>query len=453
MAKKHRLNGALRIAAALTATALTLTACGQADNIDPDEVPEGGGEVQPTADTPQGGGDGVTIRYSWWGSDIRHQLNQELIAAFEAAHPGITVEPQFGDWSGYWDRLSTQVAAGSPPDVIMQDMNYIREYADNGVLADLNEVDGIETADIDPALIGSGEFNDGLWALPTGANILTFIADPQIFEEAGVDYPDDETWTWADYAEIATAISENTPDGVYGAQDQLLHDAAVMLMMRQHGVEMWGEEGDVTADPEIMAQIWQRKLDLIESGAYPPPSVSVEVEAGGIEQYLVSTNRGAMQMTWSNQLIAVENASGRELEFLRYPGENEFERTGTYLKSSMLVSMAADTNHPEEAALFLNWMQNSTEAGEIILADRGIPSNLVVREHVADMLLPTDQKAAAFIEKWSPTIIDAGSVPPIGTGQILQLLSQLDQEVGFGQTTPEEAAERFVREANSIAGG
>lgn len=455
MATKPRLNGLLRIAAAISAAALTLTACGQADNVDPETTPGTGATSQPTSGTTEGGsGDDVTtIRFSWWGSDVRHQLNQEMIEVFEDLYPHIEVVPDFIDWSGYWDKLATQTAGGTPPDVIMMDMNYIREYAERGALADLNTVDGIETADIDPALVGAGEFNGGLWALPTGGNILTLVADPQIFEEAGVEFPDDSTWTWEDFNEITAQISANTPDGVYGAQDQLLHDGSLMLLMRQRGHELWTEEGGVTTEVDILTEIFQHKADLVESGSYPPQSVSVEVENGGIEQYLVSTNRGALQMMWSNQLIAVQSASGRDLQLLRYPGESDFERTGSYLKSSMLLSMSATTEHPEEAAFFLNWMQNSTEAGEILLADRGLPSNLKVREHVNDMLVPTDQAAAAFIADVSPTIVDAASVPPIGTGQILQLLQEINEGIGFGQITPEQGAQRFVEEANAIAGG
>lgn len=449
MAKSTRVTGMLRIAALLTASALALTACGQADNLEPTDVPEGG-EVQPTNETTGGNGAGqATIRFSWWGSDVRHQLNQELIAAFMDQYPDITVVPDFTDWTGYWDKLATQTAGGDTPDVIMMDMNYIREYADRGILANLNEYD-IDVADIDEALIGSGEFNDGLWGLPTGGNIVAKMADPQIFEEAGVDLPDDATWTYGEYHDLMVQISQNTPDGVYGAQNIGVGDNEAMVWFRQHGVEFWSEDGTISDEPELLAELWQLGLDLIEDGGSPPASLAIEIHAGGPEQSLVATNRGAVSQFWTNQLAAVSTAAGRDLQLLRFPGETEFDRTGLFVKASMLLSLSATSDYPEEAAFFLDWMQNSTEAGEILLADRGVPANLSVREHVADSLNPSEQQAVAFIEEVSESIVDSPPPPPAGTGEVLTLFSQINEEVLFGQTTPQDAAERFIREANAI---
>ena len=55
-------------------------------------------------------------------------------------------------------------------------------------------------------------------------NTLVFRAalmtiDPEVFEAAGVDIPDDTTWTWDDLIETATKITEATPDGTFGSTD------------------------------------------------------------------------------------------------------------------------------------------------------------------------------------------------------------------------------------------
>src|SRR5687768_1848980 len=57
----------------------------------------GGSSGGPGSDSTQaeegGDGDGVEIRFSWWGSDDRHQTTQEIIDLFEEKNPGITVVP------------------------------------------------------------------------------------------------------------------------------------------------------------------------------------------------------------------------------------------------------------------------------------------------------------------------------------------------------------------------
>lgn len=437
------------------AGSLALAACGQGEDPaapdtgdDPADT-EDAGDDDTDADGSEG--EGATIRFSWWGSDARHQMNQDLIDAFEAEHPDITVTPDYTDWGGYWDKLATQTAGGDTPDVLMQEERYLREYADRGVLADMSEYD-IDTAQIDESILGSGEFNGGLWGIPTGVNVRVMMADPQLFDEAGVEMPDDTTWTWDEYHELMTQITENTPDGTYGAQDFGFIEPDLSIWTRQHGQNLWNEDGEIGFEAEVMAELWQRSLDLIDAGGAPPASLSLEIDAGGPEQSLIATNQGAIARFWTNQLEAISSAAGRDLQLLRYPGESEFERAGLFQKPAMAISMSAESDYPEAAATFIDWMLNSTEAGEIILSDRGLPANMDVREHILDQLSDTEQQAADFIEDLAPDIVDAPPAPPRGAGQVADLLGRINEEVLFGQTTPQEGAERFISEAATITG-
>lgn len=451
----------LRMAALLSASTLALTACGQADNLEePEETtaqqettPTAGGDETTDATEPAGEGEGAeaTIRFAWWGSDSRHQMNQQLIDAFEAEHPNITVVPDYTDWGGYWDKLATQTAAGDTPDVMMQEERYLREYADRGILANLNDYD-VDTSNIDASILGSGEFNDGLWGVATGVNVRVMMADPAAFEAAGVEMPDDKTWTWDDYQDLMTQISENS-DGITGAQDFGISESVELTVWaRQHGQDMWDADGEIGFDAETMAARWQRTLDLMASGGTLEVSQGLEVNAAGPEQSLVATGAGAISPFWSNQLGAISGAAGKELQLLRYPGESQFERQGLFLKPAMAMAMSATSEYPEEAALFLDWMLNSPEAGEIILSDRGLPANLEVRAHIMDQLSPADQQAAEFVEDVSADILDASNTPPRGAGEVNSLLQRINEEVLFGQITPLEGAETFIEEASAVTG-
>ena len=39
------------------------------------------------------------------------------------------------------------------------------------------------------------------YGVSTGSNAFAVLANPTLFKEAGVDLPDDSTWTWEEYAE------------------------------------------------------------------------------------------------------------------------------------------------------------------------------------------------------------------------------------------------------------
>lgn len=449
MRHPHKFRSPARWAALLAAGALALTACGQADNLD--ETPADDG-ASPEADADAGAedagdGDQVTIRFSWWGSDSRHQMNQDVIDLFEDQNPDIKVVPDYTDWGGYWDKLATQTAGGDTPDVMMQEERYVREYADRGVLADLSDA-GIDTSKIDDSILAAGQIDGSLWTIPTGVNVRTFVTDPQVFEDAGVDMPDDTTWTWQDYHDAMVAVHEGSDD-LYGAQDFGFLDSDLQIWLRQHGQNLWDESGNIGFDAQLMADFWQMSLDLHADGGAPDVSESLEIDGAGPEQSLVALNTGATARFWSNQLGAISGAAGRDLTLLRFPGETEFDRTGVYLKPAMSLSMSAKTEHPEAAAKFIDFMLNSPEVGEIILTDRGLPANLDVREHILGDLDDADQVAADFIADVTPDIVDAPPPPPAGAGEVAAILARYNEQVMFGQTDPLEAAEAFIDEATA----
>ena len=121
----------------------------------------------------------VTLRVTWWGSQTRHDLTMAAIEKFEEKYPYITVEAEFTSWDGYWSKLATQVAGGLMPDVIQMDYQYLNQYAQSGVLADLTpffESGAIDVSNVAQSVIDSGAVNGTVYALSTGTNALATSA-------------------------------------------------------------------------------------------------------------------------------------------------------------------------------------------------------------------------------------------------------------------------------------
>ena len=422
-------------AVAATAMAVTLAACGSADSP--------GGSATGSDD-----GDQVTITFAWWGSDTRQQITEEVIAAFEAEYPHITVEPDFTSWDSYFERLNVAAAGGSLPDVITQQERFLAEYASRGLLADLRELD-IATDEIDPSVIESGEVDGAFVGIATGVSSHALVADPAIFAEAGVDLPDDATWSWDDYEAVATAIAEGSGGKYAGVQNYSFLEVVLKIMARQNGEEVFTEDGELGVSAETVEAWFQRSVDLMEAGAEPSASVSTEVNAAGVEGSLPATGQGAMAWFWSNQLDAIQSAAGRDLQLLRPPGEADGVRTGAYLYPTMYYSVAESSPHPEEAALFVDFLINSTTAGELILVDRGLPSNTEVREAILPLLSDADRVGADFVAAIEDTIVDGTPVPPVGAGETTQITQRVNSDVLFGRITPREAAERWLDEVGA----
>src|SRR5690625_5284261 len=107
-----------------------------------------------------------------------------------------------------------------------------------------------------------------------------------------------------------------------------------MVYLRQHGQELYGADGDLPYDDELVVEWFERSLELQDAGAQPTADETIGLDVG---ETPIATNKAAMSMTWSSQLAANAEVSGHGLQLLRIPGETEFERPGMYFKPGMYV--------------------------------------------------------------------------------------------------------------------
>jgi multiple sugar transport system substrate-binding protein len=194
-------------------------------------------------------------------------------------------------------------------------------------------------------------------------------------------------------------------------------------------------------------------MNLIKAKGTPEASKSAEIGAQSVDQSLLATNTGAMGMWWSNQLGAINKASGKEVELLRMPKTEGATTGGMFLQPAMFYTASAKSEHPAEAAKFIDYMVNDPEAGAIVLSDRGLPANSKVLAAVKDKLPATDQKTLAFLDEVKAELAESPSAPPKGSSAMEDILTRYSEEVMFGRMTPDDAAQKLITEANaSIAG-
>lgn len=426
----------------LVATSLIASSCGDDDDSASDD--------EETSETPED----VTLRFTWWGSDTRHEYTQQLIDLYETENPNVTIEPDFTEFESYLDRLATNVAGGDTPDIIQMDARWLREYANEGVLLNLDDYIGeeLDTSQLDELMLPTGQIDGSTYAITTGANTFSIVADPAVFAAAGVEMPDDTSWTWEDYVDIATEVSANSPDGTFGTQNMAFNETGFEIYARQQGQSLFNEDGtDLAFEPELMEEWWQISLDLRDSGGEPSASQSVEIQAASLDQSLIATNLSSMAAYHSNQLFALTEGAGRELELLRWPGES-VDDPGMYLKSTMYWSASSESEHPEEAAKFIDWLVNSPDAAELLLSDRGVHINTELREEIADDLGPADTAATEFVAEITPELAEPPAVPPVGAGEVQDIIQRLNEEVLFDQLSVEDAVEQFMSEARTAIG-
>lgn len=153
---------------------------------------------------------GQTLRYFSWETNIAEETAQ-LIAEFEAMHPGVTIDFEALPPDQYWPRMSAMAAANNLPDVFYMSSGFIFEWYANGLLANLQPyVDAMDLSDYFTGVLATTRFpspdTGDVHAVPINwvGPVLFYNADA--FDEAGLAYPSD-AWTWDDFLAAANALT------------------------------------------------------------------------------------------------------------------------------------------------------------------------------------------------------------------------------------------------------
>ncbi|PNI07875.1 ABC transporter substrate-binding protein [Arthrobacter sp. AFG7.2] len=392
----------------------------------------------------------VEIRFSWWGNEGRAQLTTKAIAEFEAANPGIKVKPEYGDISGYFDKLATQVAANDAPDVITMGGAYPAEYANRGALLDLSKVsDSLDLSKMDQGALENGQVKGTQYGVSTGANALAIVVNPAVFDAAGVPLPDDTTWSWEDFAKTAADVTAKSPKGTYGTATVLTHDS-LDAFARQRGESLYTQDGQLGLGKETVQDYFDYSLKLSETGAAPNASETVEKLNVSTEQTLMGMGQAGMMLTWSNSLSALSKASGDDLKLFKLPGETP--TAGIWLQSSQFYTISARTRHPEAAAKLVDFLVNNESAAKIIQSDRGVPSNSGMRTAIQDLLTPQGKVEAEYIDQIGKMDFAPTYIGPTGSTAVSEITARMNTDVLFKRLSPEKAAEQWISESKAAIG-
>ena len=190
-------------------------------------------------------------------------------------------------------------------------------------------------------------------------------------------------------------------------------------------------------------------LKLRDAKAIPSAEFTAQDMNAPLDQSAMATGKLAMSFIWSNQLVAFTKASGQPLKLLRIPSaDGTAKDNGSYYKGSMFWSISSRSKHQKEAAEFVNYLANNTAAGNILLAERGVPPNTEIQAAVTPKLQPADAASAKFIKDIGTELGEPSPAPPVGGGQVEKIIQRYTTEVLFGRQAPDEAAKAFLDEVN-----
>ncbi len=191
-----------------------------------------------------------------------------LADAFMETRPDIRVElisvPQ-----GFDEKVLTAHAAGDTPDGLV--MWNTPQFVEAGIVEDLTpyiERDGIDMGQYHPVTKLWAEYDGGIWGLPKDYTARAIYYNKNVFDEAGVAYPEDG-WTFDDFKDTVRLLTngQNGADARYGYVAIPGHTYAIQGYIWSNGGDLVRPDG-VTAtgyidSPEVVEVVnWYK--DLLE---------------------------------------------------------------------------------------------------------------------------------------------------------------------------------------------
>ncbi len=308
----------------------------------------------------------------------------QVIAGFEAANPGVTVKLEYRPGDQYWDKLQTEFAAGTAPDVTVNQMDWVVPGAARGMFESLTPFVERDEVDLgqywyphDAEWVWDGQLYGGL--LYAGGQVLYVNKD--LLDAAGVAFPS-EDWTWDDLRAAAGQLTD-AGQNQFGLHFDLINPPYWgASFVHAAGGTVLNETNDACTltSPEAQAGL-QYLYDLIHVDKVMPVPGSME---GQENPFLTGKVAFFFGGTWNEPAI---RSAGFNWDFAHMPVHPETGARSVQMGSNAW-SMLSTSEHKEESWQLIKYLM--TEPGQRGVMSLGLPglTSLIESQEFKDLHAP-----------------------------------------------------------------
>jgi len=331
-------------------------------------------DVAPTTEDATDAKEPVTIKFSWWGGDTRHEATLKAVDKFMETYDWITVESQYGAWTGWEESMATAFATKTAPDVNQINWNWITSFsADGSAFLDLNDYsDTINIDAFSESPLEQCTLADELQAIPVSMTGRIFYWNKTTFDKAGIATPTSLEELYAAGETFKTVLGEDYYPIALGEYDR-------MILMVYYLETVYGKAWVVDNQLQYTKEEIQKGLEFIQMLEDKHVTPSIETILGdGAEsldknpKWMEGKYAGIFEWDSSASKFGSALAEGQELIVGDYMADmGEFK--GGYSKVSLAFAISESTAYPEECALLINFLLNEDAGIELMASERGIP--------------------------------------------------------------------------------
>ena len=385
----------------------------------------------------------VTLRVSWWGGDSRHTPTLKAFDLYHEKNPNVTVSGEYQGWDGYYQKIVTQLAGGTAPDIMQIDQPWLFELCSQGdVFADLSKED---LSQFDAKFLQSMCSYDGkVMGLPTGTNANTFLVDVELLKKSGID--PNTKWTWENIVTEGKKVHEANPDCYFeaGTPDHIRF--WFELYMAQLAGCVVKSDKTLAFNRDQAIQAFKYFKSWWDNGVSAPLSKTSLFYQKFDDDPDWVTGKVAAAWTWVSAL-GKNIGSRQNMETRQFPVMAGAVNTGVLVRPSQIFVVNNNSKNKAEALKLLNFLFYDQEAIKILGTARGIPSTTIGRE-----LLAKEGKIDKLSEVGTNEGVaqggDAQSIWQMNS-QVIQVMQDVIDQFGYGKLTAEQAADTLIANLNA----
>ena len=229
-----------------------------------------------------GSADSDEITLTFWSHthDPMNVLTEQIIADYEEANPGVTIEYEVMPNQDFFTRMLTALSTGAGPDILnMNDVGLRGDYIPGGLVAPLDaealgssSVEDVVARYTPSALDGATGADGTVYGIPSEFNATAFAYNTEHFADAGLD-PEQPPATWDEVIEAGEALAAagHTQAFSFNYLHADSYTSQLNMLLNQTGgsiVSADGTEATIASDASIEAlTLWQQ---LATSGIGDP---------------------------------------------------------------------------------------------------------------------------------------------------------------------------------------
>ncbi len=386
---------------------------------------------------------GAELRFLWWGGDSRHTPTLAALDKYQELNPDVVIEGEYAGWDGYYQKIVTQIAGGTAPDLIQIDQPWIVDLCSKGdVFAEIDP-NVVDLSTFDMTFVNSlCTYNGKIIGLPTGTNVNTVLVDKEMLKAAGID-PETE-WTWENIITNGKKMNAYNPEWhlISAGPDHIRFWFEVYMAQLCGGV--------VDNDKNVMfteaqgTQAFEYFQKWFDNGVVAPLSETSIFYQKINESPDWINGKNALMWVWVSSMQ--KDMGERKMETTKLPVMENAVQTGVLVRPSQILVINNASKYKEQAMEFVDWFFNDPEAAVILNQCRGIPSSSVARETLEKEGLLNELFTNATNEGLSQAGLPQSKYQM--NSEIMQVMQDVIDEFGYGKLTANEASKKLISSLN-----